>query len=33
VLLTPHVAGRRAGVWDLLLLPTLAALRGALGGP
>jgi len=33
VLLTPHVAGRRAGVWDLLLPPTLAALRGALGQP
>lgn len=30
VLLTPHVAGRRAGVWELLLPPTLEALRAAL---
>lgn len=33
VLLTPHVAGRRSGVWDLLLPPTLEALRAALGEP
>jgi phosphoglycerate dehydrogenase-like enzyme len=33
VLLTPHVAGRRAGVWDLLLSPTLDALRRGLGDP
>lgn len=31
VLLTPHVAGRREGVWELLLPPTLDALRAVAG--
>lgn len=33
VLLTPHVAGRRAGVWELLLPPTLEALQRGLAEP